>query len=118
VAELALDDVERHALACELDGVRVAQLVRCEAAPDPRLRGEPAELDADVGARPEPAARRAVNDAEQRPDREARALPGCAARSATARRSARGFLKPWRSSVRFAGRLFGATCSNSNRVVR
>jgi hypothetical protein len=70
VAELALDD-ERQALASELDGGRVPQLVRCEAPSDPRLGGEPAELDADVGARPEPAARRAVNDAEQRPDRGA-----------------------------------------------
>jgi hypothetical protein len=34
VAELALDHVERHALASELDGTRVAQLVRSEAAPD------------------------------------------------------------------------------------
>jgi hypothetical protein len=34
VAELALDDVERHAFARELDGVGVAQLVRREAAPD------------------------------------------------------------------------------------
>ena len=41
VTELALDDVERHVLACALDGVRVAQLVRCEAAPDPRLRVGP-----------------------------------------------------------------------------
>jgi hypothetical protein len=32
VAELALDDVERHAFACEFDGVGVAQLVRSEAA--------------------------------------------------------------------------------------
>ena len=46
MAELALDDVERHALASELDGVRVAQLVRREAAPDPGVGGEPAELDA------------------------------------------------------------------------
>jgi hypothetical protein len=34
VAELALDHVERHALASELDDMRVAQLVRREAAPD------------------------------------------------------------------------------------
>jgi hypothetical protein len=48
--KLALDDVERHAFACELDGVDVAQLVRREAAPDTRLGGEPAELDARIGA--------------------------------------------------------------------
>ena len=45
MAELALDDVERHALAGELDGVGVAQLVGREAAPDAGLGGEPAELD-------------------------------------------------------------------------
>ena len=44
VGELALDHVERHAFAGELDGVGVAELVRREAAPDARLGGEPAEL--------------------------------------------------------------------------
>src|SRR5579871_2070533 len=34
VAELALDHVQRHAFAGELDGVGVAQLVRREAPPD------------------------------------------------------------------------------------
>ena len=70
VAELALDDVERHALAGELDRVGVAQLVRREPAPHARLGGEPAELDAHAGARPRPPARGAVDDAEQRPDRQ------------------------------------------------
>src|SRR5215212_1918581 len=70
VPELALDHVERHALARELDCVGVAQLVRREAAPDTRLAGEPANLDARVGARPRPPAGRAVDDAEQRPDRQ------------------------------------------------
>jgi hypothetical protein len=36
-AELALDEVERDAAADELERVRVAQLVRGEPAPDPRL---------------------------------------------------------------------------------
>jgi hypothetical protein len=35
MAELALDDVQRHALAGQLEGVRVAQLVRRKPAPDP-----------------------------------------------------------------------------------
>jgi hypothetical protein len=70
VAELALDHVERHALARERDGMRVAQLVRREAATDTRLSGKPAELDPHVGARPRPPARRAVDHVEQRPDRE------------------------------------------------
>ena len=34
MAELALDDDQRHALAGHLDGVGVAELVRCEAPPD------------------------------------------------------------------------------------
>ena len=50
MAELALDDVQRYALAGELKRVRVAQLVRRKAASDPRARGEPAELAADGGA--------------------------------------------------------------------
>jgi hypothetical protein len=49
VPELALDDVERDALAGELQRVRVAQLVRREPTPDPCLSGEPAELGADRG---------------------------------------------------------------------
>ena len=44
VSELALNDVQRHALAGELEGVRVAQLVRREPAPHAGLGGEPAEL--------------------------------------------------------------------------
>src|SRR3954451_2200125 len=50
--------------------MRVAQLVRCEAAPDTRLGREPAELDAHARARPGPPAGRAVDHAEQRADRE------------------------------------------------
>jgi hypothetical protein len=69
-ARVALDHVQRHALAGQLDGMRVAQLVRREAPPDTRLGGEPAELDAHVRARPRPPASRAVDDAEQRPDRQ------------------------------------------------
>src|SRR4051812_12834436 len=68
--ELALDDVECHALAGELDGVRVTQLMRREAPSHARLGGEATELNPDAGARPGPATRRAVDDAEQRPDRQ------------------------------------------------
>ena len=67
MAELALDDVERDALAGELERVRVAQLVRREPAPHAGLGGEPAQLAADPGARPGPPAGGAVDDAEQRP---------------------------------------------------
>ena len=69
MAELALDHVQRHALAGELDGVGVAPLMRRKAPPDTRLHSEPAEFDADPGARPGPAASRAVDDADQRFDR-------------------------------------------------
>jgi hypothetical protein len=50
VAELPLDDVQRHALAGQLDGVRVAQLVWGEAPPDAGAGGESAELGANGGA--------------------------------------------------------------------
>jgi hypothetical protein len=50
VAQLALDDVQRDALTGELERVRVAQLMRREAAPDARLGREPPELAADGGA--------------------------------------------------------------------
>ena len=39
VPQLALDDVQRHALARHLDRVRVTQLMRSEASPHSRLRG-------------------------------------------------------------------------------
>src|SRR4051794_6322216 len=42
VAELALDDVERDAFVGEFDGVRVAQLVRGEAAAHAGAGGGPA----------------------------------------------------------------------------
>jgi hypothetical protein len=50
VPGLALDDIGRDALAGQLEGVGVAQLVPREATPNPRLSGEPAELGADRGA--------------------------------------------------------------------
>jgi hypothetical protein len=50
VTELPLNDVQRHALARELERVCLAQLVRGEAPPDPIAGGEPAELAAHVGA--------------------------------------------------------------------
>jgi hypothetical protein len=69
VAELALDDVERHAFAGKLDGVGVAQLMRRKTPPQTGLDGKPVELDPDPGARPGPATSGPVDDAEQRPDR-------------------------------------------------
>ena len=67
VTELALDDVERDALASELERVGVAQLVRREPPPHACLGGEPAQLTAHPGAGPGASAGGAVDDAEQRP---------------------------------------------------
>ncbi len=50
MAEPALNDVQRHALANELERVRMAQLMRREAPPDIGAGGEPAELAGDRGA--------------------------------------------------------------------
>ena len=40
VTELTLDDVERNAFARHSNGVRVAELMRREAAPDPGLSSD------------------------------------------------------------------------------
>jgi hypothetical protein len=68
--QLALDDVERHPPAGELERVRVTQLVRREPAPDPGTAGDATQLGADRGGRPGPAAGRSVDHTEQRPDRQ------------------------------------------------
>jgi hypothetical protein len=52
VPELALNDVQWHALAGEFESVRVAQLVGGEAPPDTGAGGEPPELGANGGTRP------------------------------------------------------------------
>ena len=44
MAELALDDVDRHPFARELNGVRVPQLMGREAAPDAGIGGELAQF--------------------------------------------------------------------------
>jgi hypothetical protein len=49
VPELALDDVQRHALASEFERVRVTQLVRREPTPDAGPGSDPPELGADGG---------------------------------------------------------------------
>jgi hypothetical protein len=70
VAELTLDAHQRYALVGELDGVRVAQLVRSESAPNSGGRRGVAQLCARGRDRPAPTACRTGDDAEQRPDRE------------------------------------------------
>ena len=49
VAELALNDDERHAFSSHLDGMGVAQLVRREAPTEPGSFGDAAKLGADGG---------------------------------------------------------------------
>lgn len=70
VAELALDDDQRHAFAGHLDRVGVAKLVRREAAPNPCHGSRPSQLRAGRGGRPVAAARRAVDDAQQGTNRK------------------------------------------------
>jgi hypothetical protein len=53
-----------------LDGVRVAQLMGCEAPPDTGLGGGVAQLGARRAGRPCAAAGRAGRDAQQRTDRK------------------------------------------------
>src|SRR5215207_11590401 len=72
MAELALDHDQRHAFACHLDGVGVAQLVRREAAPNPGRDSRAPQLRACRSGRPVAPARRAVDDAQQGTDRELR----------------------------------------------
>jgi predicted ATPase len=60
LAELALDDDRRHPLAGQLDGVRVAQSVGREAAPDADPDGGPSQLRPRGGAVSEPGTRRGL----------------------------------------------------------
>jgi hypothetical protein len=66
VAELALDDDQRHTFTCHLDGVGMPELVWGEAPADSGSDGRPAELRSGRGARPRSAARGTVGDAEER----------------------------------------------------
>ena len=60
MAELALDDVEWDALAGRLDGVRVAELVRRDAAPAARCRREAPQGRAGRRGRPRSPGGRAI----------------------------------------------------------
>jgi hypothetical protein len=46
MAELALDDDQRDALVGHLDGVRVTELMRCEASPYAGGRGRSSQVGA------------------------------------------------------------------------
>jgi hypothetical protein len=70
VAELALDDDQRHTFVGHLDGVGVTELVRCETSPHPGSHGGVPQLGSGARGRPVPPARRTRDDAEQGPDWE------------------------------------------------
>src|SRR3954471_3193966 len=69
VPELALDDVERHALAQQLECLSVPQLVRGDAATHAGPGCAPMQRSACRGCMPCASAAGAVDDAEQRTDR-------------------------------------------------
>jgi hypothetical protein len=72
--ELALDDVDRHSFARELDGMRVTQLMGREPAPDAGVDGELAQFGSGGGRGPAAASSGSVDDAEQRSGRQRHAV--------------------------------------------
>jgi hypothetical protein len=112
MTQLSLDDVERHALAGELERMRVTELVRCEPAPHSRSGGEVAELDPDPGGRPGPTARWTVDHAEQRADRQPLALgqPGTELLEALPGRTSNQVGELSYAIGRIASRTEGASC--------
>jgi hypothetical protein len=68
VSELALDDVQGHALVGELQDVG-AGAVRHEAPAQSRARRSALEIDAGRESRPRPPSGAAADHAEQRADR-------------------------------------------------
>jgi hypothetical protein len=67
---LALNDDERHAFVGHFHCMRVAQLMVCKAPSHADVRGRPPQLGACRRGGPWPAARRTVDEAEHRADRE------------------------------------------------
>jgi hypothetical protein len=78
VSEFALDEDERDAFAGHLDGLGVTELMRRESAPHSCRGGGAPQFGTGGSRRPLPPARGAVDDAQQRSDREldAGAEPG------------------------------------------
>ena len=70
MAELALNDDERQALVRHLDGVGVAELVRCEASPNAGERRGVAQLLSGRARGPGAPAGPSGENAEQRADRQ------------------------------------------------
>jgi len=68
--ELALDHRQRHPFSGELDRVRMVELMRRQPAPHPGSSRVAAQLTARRGRGPRPLARRPVDHAEQRTDRQ------------------------------------------------
>ena len=66
MAELPLNDDERHAFASHLNGVRVPELMWSESSTDTRSDGSTAQLGSSGGGRPLTTTRPAVEDTEQR----------------------------------------------------
>ena len=69
VAELALDQRQRDPLVQQLDGVRMAELMRREPPPDPGLDGRAMQLEPRGTRRPPVPTGGADDHAEQRSDR-------------------------------------------------
>jgi hypothetical protein len=65
MAELALDDVDRHPFACELDGMSVAQLMGSEPPPDARVDRQLSQFASRGGRGPAAASSWPVDDTEQ-----------------------------------------------------
>ena len=74
MAELALDDVDRHSFMGELDGMRVTQLMGSVAPPDASVEGELSQFGTGGGGRPAAASSWPVDDAEQRSGRQRHAV--------------------------------------------
>ena len=74
MAELALDQRQRDALVQQLDGVRVAKLVRRHPPAHSCFEREVVQLDPHRAGRPGTAAGRTVDHAEQRSDRQLHAV--------------------------------------------
>ena len=74
MAELALDDVDRHPFAGELDGMRVTQLMGSKATPDASVDGELTQFGSGGGGGPAAASRWPIDDAEQRSGRQRHAV--------------------------------------------
>ena len=72
--ELALDQRQRDPLAQQLDGVRVAELTRSYAAADPGRERSAMKLQASGAGRPGVPDSGPGDHAEQRADRQRRAL--------------------------------------------